>query len=166
MRTKLLLMSDSHYEKDAMKYAKQKYPDMDFYIHCGDCLLPPDSPRMKGYIAVCGNLDNSSLYPMETSLEIGTYRIWIVHGHQFLSGRNPDCHSIAREAKKRGYNVVFFGHTHTYYDHVIDGVRLLNPGSVWKTRDESEPCSLMTAEIDEDIFSVKKVDYVTLFLDV
>lgn len=163
MHTRILLMSDSHYEKDAMLYAKQKYPDMDFYIHCGDSLLPLDSPRMKGYIAVCGNLDSSSLYPMETSLEVGSYRIWIIHGHQFLSGSKPDFHILAKEAKKRGYNAVFFGHTHTYSDMVIDGVRLLNPGSVWKAREESEPCSFLTAEIDGDILRVKKINYVTLF---
>lgn len=158
--TRILLMSDSHHVKEAMSKAIAKYPDMDFYVHCGDCMVPPE--KMEGFIIVAGNLDDPSKYPSEAQLEIGNFRIWIIHGHHLIKGDSPDYKAIAREAKQRGYNTVFFGHTHTYYDNTIDGVRLLNPGSVWKTRDSSEICSLMLIEIEGKKLSVERVNYVTL----
>ena len=157
--TKILLMSDSHEASDMIQKAKSKYPDMDLYIHCGDCKLP--ASRMEGFITVAGNLDDVSQFPSEEKLTIGNFNIWITHGHKYIKGDSPDYKALAREAKNRNCNVVFFGHTHTYYDNTIDGIRLLNPGSVWKTRDPSEVCSLMLVNISDKI-SVQRINSVTL----
>jgi putative phosphoesterase len=160
MTTKILLMSDSHYADDAMEKAVKKYPNMDYYVHCGDSMVSPK--KMEGFITVAGNLDFPCPYPNEAQLKIGNYRIWIIHGHHFINGSYPDYKTLAREAKQRDCNVVFFGHTHTYYDNTIDGIRLLNPGSVWKTRDPNEICSLMLVEIDKNKLTAKRINYVTL----
>ena len=158
--TQIILMSDSHEAKDAMEIVLKKLPDMDYCIHCGDCLVSPQ--KMNGFLTVAGNMDRCFPFPSQASLTIDPFHIWIIHGNQFLKGNAPDYPILAKEAKKRGYNMVFFGHTHTYLDQTIDGVRLLNPGSVWKSRDPSEPLSLMKITIDGQQCRTEKIRFVTL----
>ena len=156
MKMKIILMSDSHDNKDAMDYVRRCYKDADLFVHCGDCLLPSFSPRMKGFLTVAGNMDKTLGYPEEETLEQGPFRILITHSDQVLQGEKPDYKALARYAKERGFNTVFFGHTHTYCDRSEDGVRLLNPGSVWKSRDGS-PTTLMEIELTDTDLITKKV---------
>lgn len=71
-----------------MSKAISKYPNMDYYVHCGYCLV--SSLKMTGFITVAGNLDDISQFPKEESLEIANHRIWIIHGHIFIKGDYHD----------------------------------------------------------------------------
>ncbi len=157
---KLIVMSDSHDNYDSISIVKDKSADADYLIHCGDSKLPPS--KLQGFIAVLGNVDTPGSLPEEQTLDIEGFHIWIVHGHKFIKGDSPDYKSLAREAKSRGYNCVLFGHTHTYYDNTIDGVRLLNPGSVWKTRNPNDICSLMIVNIRDGKILAERMNYITL----
>lgn len=150
---KIILLSDSHFYDEALNIVRRKYRDADLLIHCGDCLLPPE--RMKGFLTVAGNLDDARQFPMEETLEKGNFKILIKHGHDVIAGSRPDYSALANDAKTKGYNTVFFGHTHVYCDKVVNGVRLLNPGSVWKNRDDSPAC-LMEIELTETTLTAKK----------
>ena len=157
---KLIIMADSHDNSDSITLIKNKFPDAYYFVHCGDSKVPPS--QLNGFIAVSGNVDSPGLLPEEKELIIDNCRIWITHGHKYIKGDSPDYKALAREAKSRGYDCVLFGHTHTYYDNTIDGVRLLNPGSVWKTRDPNEVCSLMILTIDNGKMIAERINYITL----
>ncbi len=156
---KLILLSDSHFNEDALNLVKEKYRDADCFVHCGDCLLTPE--RMKGFLTVAGNLDDARMFPMEETLQIGAHRILIKHGHDVISGSSPDYRALAAYAKEKGFNTVFFGHTHTYCDRTVDGIRLLNPGSVWKNRDETPAC-LMELKITDTAIQAVRVNLIEL----
>jgi putative phosphoesterase len=150
---KLVLMSDSHFYREAPELIRRKYPDISCKVHCGDIMMPAD--MMKGFTAVQGNMDFMSDYPFESVLEIDRFRILVKHGHDLFSGAFPDYRGLARYARQGGFQAVFFGHSHLYYDGKIEGVRLLNPGSVWRSRDGS-PATYMIVEIKDGEIRAEK----------
>ena len=114
---------------------------------------------MEGFICVEGNNDFGyyGKIPMNQVLEVGKHRIYICHGHMdFLSYFHYE--PMVQKAKKQNCDIIFFGHVHTYDDEVIDGVRLLNPGSIRHNRDASAP-SYMLVHIDDDNVQVSRMAY-------
>ncbi len=156
----IILMSDSHSNTESIEIVRKKFPNADCLIHCGDS----DSQvhKLKGFVAVRGNTDKAGIFPDEQILNIGSLKILITHGDKYTSGWNPDYKAIARAAKEQNCSCVFFGHTHIYCDKMIDGVRLLNPGSTWKSRDGISPASIMRITINNDRLSAERINYVTL----
>ena len=65
---KVILLSDSHTNYAALEIVRDKYRDADLMVHCGDCLLKPE--KMKGFLAVHGNLDNPRELPLEETREM------------------------------------------------------------------------------------------------
>lgn len=156
---KIVLVSDTHSNGTVLKEIRKKFPDADEYIHCGDILVSPD--KAEGFLAVAGNLDDGNIYPKETSLSCDDFHILIKHGHDLFAGAAPDYEAVARYAAKNGYNAVFFGHSHIYYDGEIDGIRLLNPGSMWKSRDNG-PRTFMIVTIENGTITAEKKTSVDL----
>ncbi len=155
---KILAVSDNHGDKEALKNVLAMYPDMDHYIHCGDSEMMAQEmdPR---FIKVLGNHDYlmGSNAPIETVLEAGGHRFLICHGHMhFLSYFHYD--PMIRKAREKGCDTVIFGHVHTYCDRTEDGMRLLNPGSVWHNRDGTPP-SFMIITIEGDTMTAERVTY-------
>lgn len=148
----LLVISDSHGEKQRVKAIWDKYPDMDGYIHLGDLGFHPK--ELEGFHIVQGNHDPSSYGLAEKEiLEIDGFKILLVHGHQYEMGavsRIEDFmaidnfqsfvqlleQEIAMQAKQLGCNAVFHGHTHLPFDEIVDDVRIINPGSLFFNRKE------------------------------
>ena len=64
---KVILLSDSHTNYAALEIVRDKYRDADLMVHCGDCLLKPE--KMKGFLAVHGNLDNPRELPLEETFD-------------------------------------------------------------------------------------------------
>ena len=159
---KLVLISDSHDNPDAIELVRNAYPDADYLIHCGDSEV--GRRWLEGYIAVMGNMDWYGDLPFEEELVIDGLRILIKHGHDITSGSFPDYRELARYAKKNGYDVICFGHTHVYCDQVIDGICLLNPGSVWRNRDGSPAC-YMVAEIENGEIRAERKQLIDLFAE-
>ncbi len=58
---------------------------------------------------------------------IGGKKIMFTHGHRF--GVKGGLDELIAEAKRRGADIVFYGHTHISKIDYIDGVYYLNPGS-------------------------------------
>lgn len=79
--------------------------------------------------AVAGNMDGHPLageLQQTLSFELEGLQIGATHGWGPRS-RVPEA---VRAAFKEGYDLLLFGHTHTYTWLEIDGTRLLNPGSL------------------------------------
>ncbi len=154
MAIRVIICSDSHGRSDGLEYLKKTYPDADYFIHCGDIELP--KYMLGGFAAVQGNNDFYNEFPAQLVLEIGMHRILVVHGHRDLFWRSFD--ALCGKASALGCDIVCFGHTHIYHDSVEDGIRMLNPGSIWHNRDGS-PASYMIMTLDGENIDVQKMTY-------
>ena len=157
---KIVVLSDSHGQREPLKYIRDTYSDADLIIHCGDICLPKEFAE--GFIQVAGNCDDPTRYPMAELIELEGHRILITHGHAFFSGRNVNYDALARFARRNECDVLFFGHSHIYCDKVHEGVHLLNPGSISFNRDMTSP-SYMVVTITEKEVSAERKEYRTAF---
>lgn len=98
-------------------------------------------------VAVQGNNDGfafGNILPERQIIQVGDIKIGIFHGHR---GKAPFGFT------KEEVDLVICGHTHVPRDERIDGIRVLNPGSVTRPRGGSAP-SMGMLEINDD-----KVDW-------
>lgn len=153
---KIVLISDTHLRYEAINIVKEKYPDADYLVHCGDFLVPDSD--LNGFIAVKGNWNGISDLPEERILEIGNFRVLIFHSHTVFDTIESYYNGVAKYAKSKNCNVVFFGHSHLYYDNTIDGIRLLNPGAIQKSRD-SLSGTYMELTIENNKITAERKDY-------
>ena len=156
---RIVLVSDNHGDRKSLQFIRETYADYDYLIHLGDSDLMAE--EMEGFLCVCGNHDIQyhDKVPDYRILEIGAHRIYLCHGHKdFLSYYHYK--PMVMHAKAHGCDTVFFGHVHTYHDTELDGVRLLNPGSIFHNRDGSSP-TYMLVTINEEGLHVQGVTYQT-----
>ncbi|MFW5734944.1 MAG: metallophosphoesterase family protein, partial [Oceanidesulfovibrio sp.] len=108
----------------------------DALLHCGDIVAPTVlhhlmmHPDLK---AVAGNMDYWSTREMLTdtvSFEAEGYVIGAVHGW----GSGQGLAERVATAFGEGYDLLCFGHSHIFEHTVINGVHMVNPGSVTQPR--------------------------------
>lgn len=146
---KILIVSDTHKMNDNyFRVLGKKKPDM--VIHCGDAegseyalTQAADCPVQ----IVLGNNDFFSDLPRELILDIGPYKVWVVHGHNYYVSMGNEV--LKREAAARGMDIVMYGHTHRPYFDQSQGIIVLNPGSLSYPRQEGRKPSYMMMELDE-----------------
>lgn len=134
---KVVVVSDSHGVPGILEMIVQANPDADLFIHCGDLEDNPlDYPE---WVFVRGNNDffPTPTMPMERIVRVGEHRIYVTHSHRIsYSGREKQLVRIARE---HNCDIVCFGHTHCSLIERDHEVLLVNPGSVWSSRDSRLP---------------------------
>lgn len=145
---RVLIVSDTHRQNENyFRVLEAQRPDL--VIHCGDA---EGSEYALSEAADCpvrivlGNNDFFSDLPRELMLDIGSYKVWVVHGHNYHVSLGSEV--IKREAAARGADVVMYGHTHR---PVVDrgwGVTAVNPGSISYPRQEGHQPSYIIMELD------------------
>ena len=128
---RLIVISDTHGSTKGIEKLLPLIAENDYVIHLGDGAgdmrevmnLYPD----KVYLCA-GNCDFFSTLPFEGTLDVEQLRIMYCHGHRY--GVKRDLEVIAEAAKARGYDIVLYGHTHSALITEIDGVTLINPGTL------------------------------------
>lgn len=151
--TRIVLVSDSHRERSFLEVLPRLYPQAGYFFHCGDSELTRQ--EMSGWAAVEGNCDRYNEFPRSLVLEIDGLRFLLVHGHTFP---RPLPRYLAAYAKQCGCQVVCFGHTHRMADMVVDGVHLLNPGSLRFNRD-GRPAGYMLLELQDGQVQARALPY-------
>lgn len=151
---KVIVVSDSHGRDEMLHEVVSKHPDADVFIHCGD--IEANESEFPQYVIVRGNNDLFYDYPDERILNIGKHHFYVTHSHQFMYSHRVE--SLVKKAKEVGCDIVCFGHTHVALHEVCDGVHVLNPGSLWRSRDGREPSYAILSLQDE------KVDVEFVFL--
>jgi hypothetical protein len=146
---KVLIVSDTHKKNDTyLNILKLHKPDM--VIHCGDAegseLLLTQAADCPVYI-VLGNNDFFSQLPRELELEVGKYKVWVTHGHNYRVSMGNEY--IKHEAVARGVDIVCYGHTHRPVIDQDDEVIAVNPGSLSYPRQENHRPSYIIMEIDK-----------------
>ena len=142
---KVVLMSDSHGRDAYIDKILEMHKDADLFLHCGD--IEHDEFVYPQLTTVRGNNDYFGDYPNVIKLTLGTHRVLMLHSHQ--CGFRDRYNQLSRLAKNEGCDTVFFGHTHVAIDEIVSGVRLINPGSLYYSRD-GRPQSYCVINIDKD----------------
>ena len=148
---KILIVSDTHGRLGNVEMVLEKVKPIDMMIHCGDIERDEEYLRM---IAGCpvymvsGNNDWGLALDRELMIQIGKYRVMVTHGHHYSV--YYDLNALAQVAKDKGADVVMFGHTHVPAIERIDGITLVNPGSLTLPRQYGRVPTYAFIEIDED----------------
>lgn len=148
---RIILVSDTHMRPKILERVIELYPAVDEYLMCGDSSLP--KKEIFNFESVQGNHDYVN-YPKEIIKDIEGNKILMTHGH-FQCIWPEHIEDLISYAKGLKVDLVFYGHTHIYMDEVIDGIRFINPGSLFFNRDMSDP-SFAYIEIDGKNVTVKK----------
>ena len=127
---KILVLSDSHGNVENMHRAvEMTRPHC--ILHLGDCVRDAEalhrlypSIRMEN---VPGNCDWGCQDPGERLLELGGYRILMMHGHtRRVKMTTMDARYAAKEC---GADILLFGHTHYPMVDRDGPLYIMNPGS-------------------------------------
>ena len=106
---------------------------------------------------VLGNNDFFSYLPKELELQIGPFKVWVTHGHNYYVSMGSEI--IAREARARGFDIVMYGHTHKPVVNRQEGIIAVNPGSLSYPRQEGRRPSYIVMEVEGE-----KADFVIEYL--
>lgn len=126
----IVVLSDTHGNKDGVRRLSAVFKECDYVVHLGDGALDMSDvlaqyPK-KTYVCR-GNCDCVRALP-EGELEVDGVKIFFCHGDGYRV--KTDLSRLSREAKERGCSLALFGHTHRAEIVQTDGVTLVNPGSM------------------------------------
>lgn len=149
---KILVVSDSHgTERNIDKMLKKEgMPDM--LLHLGDVCGGEDYIEAVcdcPVVMVAGNNDyyNGNLL-QETVVSAEGKRIFMTHGHYY--GLYGGYDSLVSRAKAESAEIVMFGHTHRPVLLSLQGVVVLNPGSITYPRQQGRRCSYGVMEVSRE----------------
>ena len=134
----VIVCSDSHGLSSRLSDLEKKYPHADLFLHCGD--LEDDCRLFSKWIFVRGNNDyfaSEQDMPLERVVLADGHKIYMSHSHRF-----PYLHkekAMVSRAKELECDIVLYGHTHVSHMEMLDGVAVVNPGSIWYPRDGKAP---------------------------
>lgn len=131
---RILLVSDSHGNTEALNKLSELYPNMDLYLHCGDSESHPYS--LMPFRSVKGNCDYSFDLPEE--LIIPTIR-----GNIYIRHKNNQSHRYLIDNNIKYY---LYGHTHIKNVETIQDIYYINPGSISYPRDVTASYVIMDIE--------------------
>lgn len=146
---KVLIVSDTHKRNDNFFRVLEAVSPVDMVIHCGDIegseyAISAGAGCMVEMVA--GNNDFFTRLPIEREFEIGKYRVWVTHGHHYYVSMGTE--RLKQEARVRGVDIVFFGHTHRPVVDLEDDVMVVNPGSISYPRQDGHKPSYVLMDID------------------
>ncbi|MBO4980624.1 MAG: metallophosphoesterase [Lachnospiraceae bacterium] len=147
---KILVVSDTHRKNENyFKVLEMHHPDM--VIHCGDSegseYAITEAAQCPVKI-VLGNNDFFSDLPREQEFNIGKYKVWLTHGHNYYVSMGSE--TIKKEAVARRMDIVMYGHTHRPEIDREGEVIAINPGSLSYPRQEGHRPSYVIMEIDRN----------------
>lgn len=151
MQVKICLCADNHGDIYSISTIKNDNPACDYYFHLGDSLF--DEEELRPFISVKGNNDWEDRFPFQRIIELNGHRILLIHG----SGYTYALNGLANKAIHENCDVILFGHTHEFVDEEYKGIRLINPGSCFHNRDNSNPCyAIVTIDDNGKINVIRK----------
>lgn len=136
---KILVCSDNHKNYEVLEKILNDNPACDYYLHLGDSQM--DSYDLRPFASVRGNVDDDYDLPIDKIIDISDrHSIYMCHGNAY-SGE-PEL--IAKAAKANGCDIALFGHTHVFYQDIIDGVYIFNPGSCSRSKEGPNSYAIIT----------------------
>ena len=139
---KILLVSDSHGDYQALDQLAAKYPNINLYLHAGDS--EQDEFSIKPFISVRGNCDHYYDFPNYLVIPSPFGNIYVQHT-PYVSK------SVINEHNAK---IVIHGHTHVRRNETKNGILFINPGAISYARDKFNG-SYAIIEIDNKNVEVK-----------
>jgi len=132
MNVKIGVLSDTHLHGITKSFRDiyDKYlKDMDIILHAGDFVNVEVADFLNGenFHGVHGNMDPfdvREMLPPKKVIELGRYRIGLMHGWGSSNGLEDRVRSEFRDP-----DVIVYGHSHRPANHMKDGVLFFNPGT-------------------------------------
>jgi putative phosphoesterase len=125
---KIIVSSDIHGSYYSLEQLALKVKPYDYWLDAGDFCLSTNYLLEFDILTVKGNNDFFTKSHLEEELEIAGLKILLVHGHH--DNVKLGLSSILQRAKSLGVDLVIYGHTHVQSLKVLEGITLLNPGSL------------------------------------
>lgn len=134
---RIVVISDTHGDIYSFETAVSQQPQADIFIHLGDCESDVEAVKKvfpkKQFLSVAGNCDFGSKTPSEGEIVLCGKRIFYTHGHNYKVKFGDN--AVISEARRRGADILLYGHTHVPVCMYDDGLYILNPGSLGHPRD-------------------------------
>ncbi len=128
---KILIFSDSHGNLPPMETAVlEEKPD--HIIHLGD--MERDADDLRRFFpkipvaSIAGNCDYFTACERNRVFTLGGKKFFITHGHFY--GVKLGVDKLINTALVAGADVALFGHTHLPYYSEVQGMLVINPGTV------------------------------------
>ena len=148
---RVLIISDTHRRDDRFLALIERIKPIDMLIHCGDT-EGSEELYMAGVDCpveiVAGNNDFFTDLPREREFNVGNYRVWLTHGHNYYVSMGNSI--LKEEARARGGDIVMYGHTHKPVIDVDKDITAINPGSLSFPRQEGRKPSYIIMDLDRD----------------
>lgn len=148
---KILIVSDTHRKDDGFWTVFRKEAPIDMLIHCGDSCGSEKNFKFRANCEchfVNGNCDSIFGGNTEQIFEIGKHKVFLTHGHRYGVRSGED--ELVLMAKAVGADIVMYGHTHIPMIKVVDGIYVVNPGSLGEPRQENKTPSYIIMTIDDE----------------
>lgn len=129
---RIVVFSDSHKNYFALQRIVLSQPTAELFLHLGDGeqeftqLMERFPDRlMRG---VAGNCDWGSLGNLSNTITCEGKKIFFTHGH--MLGVKAGLGAFLQTAREAHADIALYGHTHVAHTGYIDGIYVMNPGSV------------------------------------
>ncbi|QIB69085.1 metallophosphoesterase [Aminipila butyrica] len=128
---KLLVISDTHGNLEKAFQVYEQLSGVDVLIHLGDCQRDAQELKRRlgvDIISVRGNMDRAygpnefTVFPTECG------KLYLSHGH--MENVKMSYQNILYRAEEEGCVAALFGHTHKPLFAEVEGLYLVNPGSL------------------------------------
>lgn len=130
MKTAVIL-SDTHGNIGGIESLDNLFSECDLIIHLGDTSADGAKIARKypdKTFLVNGNCDPMHCGENELVIDIENIKIFATHGH--LYSVKSTLTRLAKRAKELNCSIALYGHTHKAGEDMIDGVTLINPGTL------------------------------------
>lgn len=148
---KVLIVSDTHGREDNLEKVLEKESPIDAMVHLGDVEGSEDYIRIltdAPVYMVAGNNDFYTDLPGQAVIDLDGYRAFITHGHGYHVSYSPN--RLVAEALHRNAQIAMYGHTHVPHLEQVEGVIVLNPGSLNYPRQAGREPSYIIMETTPD----------------
>lgn len=129
---RILVMSDSHGNENAVFRAIGEQPEAQVIIHLGDGEREARAAAARfcdrTFHIVCGNCDYGAAFPTWDTAVYGGQRLYLTHG--FAERVKSGLLTLLLTAQEKEANAALYGHTHLPLIDFRNGILLFNPGSI------------------------------------
>ena len=157
--TQLIIVSDSHGNREGLVRVLDAHPKADALLFLGDGLADlaavQQITRCPMLYEVRGNCDYDKSVPADRLISLGGLLLFVTHGNGYEVKLTTG--PLRRAAAQRGAEAVLFGHTHSPYYAYTDGIYLFNPGSISAPRVGRPTYGLLTIRDGEPEFEHREV---------
>lgn len=147
VRVKVLIMSDTHGNRQIIEKVKAYYPNAAAFVHCGDSELLFDADELQNFERVKGNCDTDKRFLDEIVFTVGETRFYVTHGHLF--NVKSSILPLSYRAQEVGADIVCFGHSHLLGAELVGNTLFVNPGSLTAPRGRKEKSFVLLALVEE-----------------